>query len=147
MLLWTRHWPKSAAGASEIHLGFQHSGSGGDQSSRTGVTAIGRRSRRSYFGFIVVHSRGGRARPPGNLRELAVETRMNSASIFDLSPSEKLQLVEDLWDDLAAAPETVPVHDWQKQELARRKANLLKNPASGLPWEEVKRKVRARYAR
>ena len=25
-------------------------------------------------------------------------------SIFDLSPSEKLQLVEGLWDDLAAAP-------------------------------------------
>ena len=71
---------------------------------------------------------------------------MNSASIFDLSPSEKLQLVEDLWDDLAAEPETVPVHDWQKQELARRKANLLKNPASGLPWEEVKRKLRARRA-
>jgi putative addiction module component (TIGR02574 family) len=72
---------------------------------------------------------------------------MNSASIFDLSPSEKLQLVEDLWDDLAAVPDAVPVHDWQKQELARRKANLLMNPASGLPWEEVKRRVRARYAR
>jgi len=72
---------------------------------------------------------------------------MNRASIFDLSPSEKLQLVEDLWDDLAAGPEAVPVHDWQKQELARRKANLLKNPASGLRWEEVKCKLRARYAR
>jgi putative addiction module component (TIGR02574 family) len=72
---------------------------------------------------------------------------MNPASIFDLSPSEKLQLVEDLWDDLAAEPEAVPVHEWQKQELARRKANLLKNPASGLPWEEVKRKMRARCAR
>lgn len=55
-------------------------------------------------------------------------------SIFDLSHSEKLQLVEDLWDDLAGMPEAVPVHDWQKEELARRKANLLKNPASGLPW-------------
>jgi putative addiction module component (TIGR02574 family) len=72
---------------------------------------------------------------------------MNSVSIFDLSPSEKLQLVEDLWDDLASAPEAVPVHDWQKQELARREASLLNNPASGLPWEEVKRKLRARYAR
>src|SRR6266478_6614208 len=49
-------------------------------------------------------------------------------SIFDLSPAEKLQLVEDLWDDLAATPQAVPVHDWQKQELARRKANLLTNP-------------------
>jgi putative addiction module component (TIGR02574 family) len=72
---------------------------------------------------------------------------MDSASIFDLSPAEKLQLVEDLWDDLASEPDAVPVHDWQKQELARRKANLLKNPASGLSWEEVKRRVRARYAR
>jgi hypothetical protein len=25
-------------------------------------------------------------------------------SVFDLSPSGKLQLVEDLWDDLAATP-------------------------------------------
>jgi len=72
---------------------------------------------------------------------------MNSASIFELDPSEKLQLVEDLWDDLAAAPESVPVHDWQKQELARRKSNLLKNEASALSWDDVKRNVRARYAR
>jgi len=70
-----------------------------------------------------------------------------TTSIFDLSSSEKLQLVEDLWDDLAATPEAVPVHDWQKQELARRKANLLKNPASGLAWEEVKRRVRSRHGR
>jgi putative addiction module component (TIGR02574 family) len=68
-------------------------------------------------------------------------------SIFDLSPAEKLQLVEDLWDDLASTPEAVPVHDWQKQELARRKANLLKNPASGLLWEEVKERVRGRHGR
>ena len=71
----------------------------------------------------------------------------NGESVFDLSPSEKFQLVEDLWDDLAASPETLPVHDWQKQELARRKANLLNNPASGLSWDEVKRRVRSRYGR
>ncbi|HJR76167.1 MAG TPA: addiction module protein [Nitrospiraceae bacterium] len=69
------------------------------------------------------------------------------ASIFDLSPSEKLQLVEDLWDDLAATPEAVPVHDWQKEELARRKARLMANPASGLTWEEVKRRARSRDGR
>ncbi|MEI8188728.1 MAG: addiction module protein [candidate division NC10 bacterium] len=70
-----------------------------------------------------------------------------STSIFDLSPSEKLQLVEDLWDDLAVTPEAVPVHDWQKEELARRKANLINNPASGLTWEEVKRRVQSRHGR
>jgi putative addiction module component (TIGR02574 family) len=72
---------------------------------------------------------------------------MDPASIFDLGPSEKLQLVEDLWDGLATAPETVPVQDWQKQELARRKANLLKNPDSGLRWDQVKLKIRADHTR
>ena len=71
----------------------------------------------------------------------------NTDSIFDLSPPEKLQLVEDLWDDLAAVPSEVPVHDWQKEELARRKANLMNNPASGLSWDEVKRRIRSRYGR
>ena len=68
-------------------------------------------------------------------------------SVFDLSPPEKMQLVEDLWDDLAANPETVPVHEWQRAELARRKANLMSNPASGLSWEEVKRRVRSNHGR
>ena len=72
---------------------------------------------------------------------------ISSTSIFDLSPSEKLQLVEDLWDDLAAAPDAIPVYDWQKEEVARRKANLLKNPASGLAWEQLKRRVRIRCGR
>ncbi len=72
---------------------------------------------------------------------------LTNTSIFELSPSEKLQLVEDLWDDLAATPEAVPVHDWQKEELAQRKARLMRNPASGLTWEEVKRRVRSHYGR
>ena len=72
---------------------------------------------------------------------------LNTVSIFDLSPSEKLQLVEDLWDDLAATPSEVPVHEWQKKELARRKTNLMSNPASGLSWDDVKRRVQSRYGR
>jgi putative addiction module component (TIGR02574 family) len=68
-------------------------------------------------------------------------------SVFDLSPAEKLQLVEDLWDDLAANPDDVPVHDWQVQELERRKANLLANPATGLAWDEVKQRIRGRHGR
>jgi putative addiction module component (TIGR02574 family) len=66
-----------------------------------------------------------------------------ATSVFDLSPAEKRQLVEDMWDDLAAAPDEVPIHDWQRAELDRRKANLLAQPATGLTWDEVKRRVRA----
>ena len=61
--------------------------------------------------------------------------------------SEKLQLVEDLWDDIASTPSAIPVHGWQKEELARRKQNLLNNPASGLSWQEIQRKIRSRHAR
>lgn len=65
-------------------------------------------------------------------------------TVFDLSPAEKLQLVEDLWDDLAATPGSVPVHEWQKRELEMRQTNLANNPASGLSWEVVKRRIRDR---
>jgi hypothetical protein len=44
---------------------------------------------------------------------------ISNDSVFDLSPSEKLQLVYDLWDDLAAS-DAVPVHDWQKEALGHR---------------------------
>ncbi len=70
---------------------------------------------------------------------------MDTGSVFDLSPAEKLQLVEDLWDDLAAVPSDVPVHDWQIAEMDRRMANLRANPSSGLSWEEVKRRIRDRH--
>ena len=68
-------------------------------------------------------------------------------SIFDLSPAEKLQLVEDLWDDLAANSENVPIHDWQIREVERRRTNLEKNPSSGVLWEDVKRRIRNKYDR
>jgi putative addiction module component (TIGR02574 family) len=76
-------------------------------------------------------------------------TPMSSSgeSISELSLSEKLQLVEYLWDDIASTPEEAPVHDSQKEELARRKQNLLSNPGSALNWHEIQRRVRSRYGR
>ena len=43
-------------------------------------------------------------------------------SIFDLTPAEKLQLVEDLWDDLAATPESVPIHPGESRSRAGHNA-------------------------
>lgn len=70
---------------------------------------------------------------------------MLSQSLSDLSTSEKLQLIEDLWDDLSANPENVPVYEWQLEELDRRKAEFMKNPETGLTWEEVRRDIRGRH--
>ena len=74
---------------------------------------------------------------------------MNSQpiSIFNLSPPEKLQLVEDLWDDLAATQSGVPMHDWQKKELDLRKTNFENNSTTGSTWEQVKRNIQSRYDR
>ncbi len=72
---------------------------------------------------------------------------MNTESIFELSPPAKLQLVEDLWDDLAADPSDVPIHEWQTREVNRRRENLINNPASALSWDAIKAKVRGRYGR
>jgi putative addiction module component (TIGR02574 family) len=69
------------------------------------------------------------------------------SEVFELETSEKLQLVEDLWDSIAAHPESVPVPDWQKTELRRRKQKRLKNPDAGSSWADVKRRIRARHGR
>jgi putative addiction module component (TIGR02574 family) len=63
--------------------------------------------------------------------------------VFELTLSEKLQLVEDLWDSIASDAEQLPVLDWQKEELARRKAAYLQNPDSGSSWEVAKKRIRS----
>jgi len=68
----------------------------------------------------------------------------NRPDLSELGIAEKLQLVEDLWDEIASQPESVPVHAWQKEELARRKEARDRDPDSGLTWEEAKAKARGR---
>lgn len=67
-------------------------------------------------------------------------------SILDLTPAEKLQLVEDLWNDLAAVPESVPIHQWQQDELTARKERLEAIPESGTSWEIVKQRICHRHS-
>lgn len=62
--------------------------------------------------------------------------------LSSLSPAEKLKLIGDLWDDLSSEPQSVPVQDWHKEELDRRKADLLQNPNAVLTEEELKSRLR-----
>lgn len=45
-------------------------------------------------------------------------------SALKLSVEERLQLVEEIWDSIAAAQEAVPLAQAQIEELERRKADL-----------------------
>ena len=58
-----------------------------------------------------------------------------------LPPSEKLALVSELWDDLAAHPENVPVSPEQIAELDRRMEEYRKNPEAVITWEAVRRRL------
>jgi len=55
--------------------------------------------------------------------------------ISHLSPAERLQLVEELWDSLSS--EDIPLTPAQAEELDRREALHRANPKRGRPWREV----------
>ena len=56
----------------------------------------------------------------------------------DLTPEERLQLVEDLWDSLAVgAPESVPIPESHARELERRAAEFREDGDPGQPWRDA----------
>lgn len=67
------------------------------------------------------------------------------SDLLHLSVAERIQLVEDLWDSLAAEPEALPLTKAQEQEIDRRLAEHAENPDSAIPWEEVRRRLYARF--
>ncbi len=67
-----------------------------------------------------------------------------TADILELSIAERIQMVEDIWDSIAAVPEAVPVSEDQKKELDRRLEAYHRNPDLGSPWVEVRERIRSR---
>ncbi len=61
--------------------------------------------------------------------------------LSQLSPSDKLMLVNELWDDLAANPHQIPVSDEVTAELDRRMEEYRKDPTAVTTWEEVQLRV------
>lgn len=66
------------------------------------------------------------------------------SAVLRLSRAEKLQLVEDLWNDLTAVPGAVPWREWHKEELARRREGFECDPESAVSWKDVRRMIQAR---
>lgn len=68
--------------------------------------------------------------------------RITIGELLELSISERIQLVEDLWDSIVAVPEAVPLTEPQKEELDRRLDAYHKDPDAGSPWELVRERIR-----
>ena len=61
--------------------------------------------------------------------------------ILKLSVPERVQLAEDIWDSIVAAPESLPITDAQKRETDVRRDAYSKDPVSTRSWEDVRAKL------
>ena len=62
---------------------------------------------------------------------------IEAPGIDRLSVSDRLELIEQIWDSLPeqVAPEEVP--EWHRVELAKRRAQAEAQPGVGKPWREA----------
>lgn len=59
--------------------------------------------------------------------------------IGKLNKSEKLRLVETLWDSIASDPSDVPLPEHHKSILDERLKTLDKDTEKGEPWNEFRK--------
>ena len=71
---------------------------------------------------------------PQSLPEMDVER---------LTVEQRLDLIALLWDSLPDTLEALPVPEWHRQELERRLAAAAATPEAGIPWEQVKARLRS----
>ncbi len=69
---------------------------------------------------------------------------MATIDISALSTDERLDLLDRLWESLAAQPDALSVTLDQQQELDRRLDSLEREPAPVLTWDDVTAAIRAR---
>ena len=55
-----------------------------------------------------------------------------------LPPTDRLTVLEHLWDSLAETPDALGLSDAQRPELDRRIEEMDANPSAGIPWADVK---------
>lgn len=68
-------------------------------------------------------------------------SKVSLADVLELSLPERIQLVEDIWDSIAAQPQPSPLTQAQSDELDRRLDDFHQHPDDGSPWETVKGRI------
>jgi len=65
--------------------------------------------------------------------------------ILTWSVKDRLELVGDIWDSIAASSEEVPLSASQRKELDRRKREHRRNPSAAKPWTVIKARIEKRH--
>lgn len=58
--------------------------------------------------------------------------------INKLSLSEKIILVEEIWDSIASEEQSLDLSELQRKTVSNRSSELSTNPDLGRNWEEIK---------
>ncbi len=76
-------------------------------------------------------------------RCMTMSERITSEALT-LPPGDRLELIEQLWDSLAADPEALELTSAQRRELDGRIDEMDAEPDAGIPWERIKAERRHR---
>jgi len=64
--------------------------------------------------------------------------------ILELPVPDRLRAVEEIWESIVAAPESLPVTQSQREELDRRLELHQEDPDAATPWETVRSRLLGR---
>ena len=67
--------------------------------------------------------------------------KLTATDTLDLSVPERIQLVEDIWDTIAAKADSVELTEEEKKIIDERLEAYHQNPNSGSPWEDVFKRI------
>jgi putative addiction module component (TIGR02574 family) len=61
--------------------------------------------------------------------------------ILELPVADRLRAVEEIWDSIVAAPESLPLGESQRRELERRLKLHQEDPEAAQSWESVRSRL------
>jgi len=67
--------------------------------------------------------------------------KLTATDTLDLTVPERIQLVEDIWDTIAAKADSVELTEEEKKIIDRRLEAYHQNSNLGTPWEDVFKRI------
>lgn len=65
--------------------------------------------------------------------------------IENMSTTEKLRALEEIWDDLLKDPSSIPAPGWHEEVLAEREEALRRGNAAFEDWGTIRKRLRDRF--
>ena len=66
----------------------------------------------------------------------------SQSELEELSASDRLQLLEDVWETFVRDPASLPLSDEHRREIERRLEAFRRDPSAGSSWEEVRARIK-----